>query len=397
MIPVVGTALRPAATLGALYGDLKVFVPRASFTPYGWLPTDASTLDFLTGGQLTVAGDMPVVCHASVATDWIVDLLRDAGFDVAPNRLVFRDRDDCATLLRGLGRRERSLVLQHVHPPNEVPDDAYWIDRELLAYLNNKGNLGRLVPAELCPRRRLVALDRLCTERRAFPVVVKAPSEMSSGAGFAVTICHRQDDLEVAAARFATCREVVVEDFIDIERNLCVQYVVAPDGVVSYLGAAEQVVDGDGNYLGNWLERDAAPPAVVSAGMGVVETAAALGYRGIAGLDIVVARDGTVLVIDLNFRLNGSTVPLLLADALRAAYGDDHVVRFRGWRVAAGRPARAVVEAAVATGGVVPLSVLDPDASPYEDACARVAGLVVAASRDEIEDAERRLRELGLE
>lgn len=397
MIPVVGTALRPATTLAALYGDAMVFVPRASFTPYGWLPTDPSVLDFLTGGQLTVAGDMPVVCHEAVATEWIVDVLEDAGLDVAPNRLVYRDRDDCATLLRGLGRRTRSLVFQHVLPPQEVPDDAYWIDRELLAFLNNKGNLGRLVPAELCPRRRLVALDRLCTEPRALPVVVKAPSEMSSGAGFAVTICHRDEDLQVAAARFASCREVVVEDFIDIARNLCVQYVVTPEEAVSYLGAAEQVVDGDGNYLGNWLEHDAAPPAVVSAGMAVVRAAAGLGYRGIAGLDIVVARDGSVLVIDLNFRLNGSTVPLLLASAFAAAYGDDHVARFRGWRVAPGRSTRAVVEAAVATGDLVPLSVLDPEASPYAGACGRMAGLVVGASRADVDDTERRLRELGLE
>ncbi|HEX2051186.1 MAG TPA: ATP-grasp domain-containing protein [Actinomycetota bacterium] len=397
MIPVVGNALRPAATLADVYGDAKVFVPRASFTDYGWLPSDPAVLDFLTGGQLTVAGDMPVVCHASVATDWIVDVLLGAGFDVAPNRLVYRDRDDCATLLRGLGRRAGSLVLQHAHPPNEIPDDAYWIDRALLTFLNNKGNLERLVPEELCPRRRLVPLDRLCTEPRGFPVVVKAPSEMSSGAGFAVAICHTPEELAAAATRFAACRNVVVEDFIDIERNLCVQYVVSHDGLVSYLGAAEQVVDDDGNYLGNWLERAAAPPSVVAAGSGVVQAAADLGYRGIAGLDIVVARDGAVLVIDLNFRLNGSTVPLLFADALAGAHGDDHVARFRGWRVAAGRSVRGVVETATATGDVVPLSMFDPAMSPYEGALGRVAGMVVGASRAEVEDAERRLRELGLE
>jgi hypothetical protein len=385
------TAIEPSLTLGAVFGPGHVFSPRASHTPYGWLPRDPAVLDFLTGGQLAVAGDLPVRCSRAVCTPRVLRLLESAGLEVSAPLETYEGEAD---YLEGLLAPGRRIVVQHLHPPGEIPADRYWIPPELLARLNNKANLAELAPPGHVPARRVEPAEAIPGAK--LPVVVKAASDRSSGAGVDVVICTRPEDLAHAAAYFAGTGQVVLEELVDVVSNFCVQFAITADGRLVYLGSGEQVVDAAGRYLGNWIgPQDEVPETAVEVGWAIVERGRELGYRGIAGFDVVVTRDGRTLAIDLNFRVNGCTVGMLLHAGLAQAMGAP-VARFRSWQAPAGVDLFAVAAAAVERGDLVPLAAYDPEAEPQREAPARLSGLLVGASREEVLARERRLAAEGL-
>jgi len=115
-------------------------------------------------------------------------------------------------------------------------------------------------------------------------------------------------------------------------------------------------------------------------GAATARAAAARGYRGVAGFDVARTADGRLVLLDANFRFNGSTVALLLAESLGAP-----VVRSAGWSFdgpfeSLERLLRGERGHFVATGFWDP-----PRGAPS------LTGLVHGASREEV---AARLREL---
>ena len=62
-----------------------------------------------------------------------------------------------------------------------------------------------------------------------------------------------------------------------------------------------------------------------------VRRGAAMGYRGIAGVDLAFTPEGRIYALDLNFRLNGCTAAILLAPAGERT-GERTVMHFRTLR-----------------------------------------------------------------
>jgi hypothetical protein len=100
-----------------------------------------------------------------------------------------------------------------------------------------------------------------------------------------------------------------------LECSVCLHFVVAIDGDIRYLGAAEQVVDAAGRWQGNWITNEAAPSVAVAAGYEIMRRAVLRGYIGFAGFDVACCADGRLRVLDLNFRVNGSTTAVFLRAA----------------------------------------------------------------------------------
>ena len=93
--------------------------------------------------------------------------------------------------------------------------------------------------------------------------------------------------------------------------------------------------------------------------------AATRGYRGIAGFDMVVDYNGDLKVINLNFRLNGSTPAVLWKKSLCEKFGSDCVTRLVQWSVP-GPLARhlSALHRLVDAGELLPLAVFDPVECP---------------------------------
>lgn len=394
------TPLRPALTLADALGPGRAYAPRAHPRSSRWLPGgDPSLFDALTGNQLAVVGDMPVVCSVGAATDEAMDLYALAGLAPATDLRVYRGEADAARVVRELAASGRKLVIQHVYPAGELPDEVFWVRPQLLSRLNNKANLGAFVPAAHVPPRAVRAPAEVFGGAAALelPIVLKAATDGSSTGGAAVAVCRTRGDLTAAAERLAGCDAVIVEPFLRIAQNVCLHFAVMPDGAARYFGHAEQDVTPGGQYRGNWIDAGTPlDPRVVDACRACVERAAAEGYRGIAGIDAAVLDDGRVVVLDLNFRVNGSTAAVLLAPAVRRARGPC-VMHLRGFVSRHDfRTTVAAAAAAVRRGTLIPLGAFDPAAAGHAGHASRVSGLVIGPTRADVARAEADLATAGL-
>lgn len=383
-------ALRPVLTMSDIYGPGHFFFPRAVDGYSDWLPNDPHQLDLFTGGQLAVAGNMPVVCSSGFDSPVGAEMLALVGIEMAQNRIEYRAGEELNALSRAAAIDGGTAILSHALPAGAIEAERCWIDPALLAALNNKARLGEFATRERTPKRRV--FDRaqyFATNSHELPIVLKAASDQSSGGGCAVAICRRPEDLKRAERLFASCNRIVEEELLDIVRNPCLNFAVMADGEVRYLGFADQEVTSEGKYRGNWLEAGSPiSEADINAAAEPVRRSAALGYRGFAGVDLALTRDGRTYVLDLNFRANGCTTPLLLELALRDRHGGA-VMHFRKLESSAGADELARrLRPFVAGGRVVPLNLFDARLAGYPDKPASVQALVLGSSRADVLAAE---------
>lgn len=382
----------PDPSFSEVFGTGTTYNPCVSFEEPGWLPPDRSALDFLSGGQLVALGGMPAVCARAVVTRRSVELLDAAGLSVPDDLRTYDSHESYRSVLRQLARGAGPVAMQHVHPERELAGRSYLVPPDVLSRLNNKANLGELVPADHVPPRTTLTPAALNEMTARAPVAIKAATDESTGGGYAVRVCRTSADVDQARQFFARCTAVVVEPLLTMEQNLCVQYSAAIDGEVRYIGTSEQVIDSNGRYAGNWLHRGTELPAAVELGRVIMERAVASGYRGFAGFDMAVTSLRRLLVFDLNFRTNGSTVSLLLLRSVEEILGPQ-VVRLRSWTTSKmfGQVAD-VVKRWVADGALLPLCVYDPGPATERGRETRLMGMVLGASRSEVREREARLR-----
>ena len=341
---------------------------------------------------------MPVVCSEGFNTQAGADLLGAAGLEPAARRIHFRAGEELEALARAAADPNARLVLQHAYPDAALPAERCWIDPALLRYLNNKANLGALAPADHCPPRVVADYDDFFSgEEPDLPIVLKAATDETSGGGIAVMICRTRDDLRAAQSKFSKCDRIIVERMLDIVRNPCLNFAVMPSGEGRYLGFADQDMSEEGKYRGNWMDLGSSlPPAVIEPALEVVRRAAAMGYRGLAGVDMAVTADGAIHVLDLNFRMNASSGSVLLAPAIKERWGSV-TMHFR--RVKGPRDGEDLVRTLlpfVRTGRLLPLCLFDAKATGYDEP-PTVQTLIMGASANEVLATEAELAAAGIE
>jgi hypothetical protein len=375
--PIV--SVRPALQLADVVGPGKTFNPRQPYLTTGISPDSDEDCDGFTGAYLVAAGPMRVMCHEAAATGAARELLAMTGQPVRAELLTYRDRTEYDDMLARSGPGE--VVYQHLHPPEEAPPSTYAVSRPLLAELTDKAVLHHVVDFAHLARRRVVPTSELVRSVAddELPVVVKASCEESLGGGDGVRFCRTPADVARAAVDFAPAPAAVVEEMLDIVDNWCVNFAVRHDGVVQYLGAAEQIVSPAGVYVGS---RVGPPPweEAVDLGYDIADAARRRGYVGMAGFDIVRTADGRTLALDLNFRFNACTAALLLREALVEWSGRPYG-RVAGFR--ANLPDGPLLEA---VGRFVTERVFAPTGSFLpESGARRVSGLVLADGWGEAE------------
>jgi hypothetical protein len=317
LAPAVETApaaLRPAVTIAELFDAGKIYDPRQPYETSGISPDGDAVCDGLTGAHhLVAAGPLRTICHRDAVSAAALELLELAGHSIVVEPLVYASRAEYDAILAAAGDGE--VVYQHVHPPSEARPETSAVDREVLVRLTNKALLHEFVAPEHVARRATIPTAELSVSSEELPVVVKAACEESLGGGDGVRICRALPDVAAAARDFEASPDVVVEEYLAVLSNWCVNFGVVPGEPVRYLGAAEQIVSSGGVYEGSRLGR-LPPPEIVGAAYSVAEKVRDDGYRGIAGFDLVQTVDGRTVVLDLNCRLNACTTALLLRDSL---------------------------------------------------------------------------------
>jgi len=387
--------MRPALTLREVFGPGHLFSGRISFGSPSWMAPDPDANELLTGLALTVAGDLPMVIHRGVADDSGLGLIRDAGLTLPDDIRVYDDAHDYRSTLASASER---VVLQHVHPPEELDPERCWLPPDLLAFLNNKANLPELVAPASVPQRTVVSPEAAAAfdaDAWELPLVVKVATNESIGGGRGVRVCHSAEELQTAVKEF-TGTALVLEEFVHIRRSHCVQFATSGDAGIRYLGAPEQIVRDDGRFVGSWLEPDGvAPEGAVQIAQTVMRHAVARGYRGFAGVDVAQLNDDRFMVLDLNFRMNGSTSSLLLSRRI-ADERSTPVMRLVPLQARSGWDDLArITAAAVRDHQVIPLCTYRPPDGSGEPA--RLLAMVAGPDRDEVNARVDELRRLGLE
>jgi hypothetical protein len=356
--------------------------------------------DFMTGNHLPLAGGAPIVACVGVLTPDALAFLRRAGVPTEADVHVYRTVAEYLEVLRRLVSAGFRISSQRRHPESEIPSEASLCPPSLVSDLNDKGRMADWVPTGWLPPRRVMDVADLPPAAELLsggPVVLKVSTPISCGGGYGVWICRGEADVERARAALAGHPRVVVETYLRIRRTVCVHSVVFPDGTVQLAGTAEEIVDEAGHWQGNWLdaEGDRVPASVLEAVRGVVEKASAAGYRGMAGIDTAYPEDGPPLLLDLNFRINGSTA----AAWFRASIG-----RTRGARVircgsySFGGGFRGLLDRlgpAIDRGALVPLCLYDPAACEM-GGLSRANVLLAGDSRESVSEEDLRLRSSGL-
>lgn len=394
------STIQPSIRLIDLCGPGHAFNPRVPDNATRWVFESPAIADASTGNLLTAIGEMPVLCHAGAVREDALALLRDMGLVIEAELVTYIDAADRRDKLRHLAERGLKIIDQHAQPDRTLHPGVSWIDPSLLTALNNKANLSRWVPAHHVPAREirtLASLPTLRMQHARFPLVVKVVTEESCGAGVGVRIIRDPSELDAVMECFAACDQVIVEEYLAMHRNLCVNYAIFADGRIEYLGATHQIIDNERQYVGNWLEPlDVPMDALVQAGYEIMRRAWQAGYRGFAGFDAAVAADGSFCIYDLNFRFNGSTVPLLLYDALARRTGLS-VAKRAAWKHSGSFAAMlTALRRAVEHHQMIPFGVFDPTASrDHDDAVPRISALLFGASREEIAEKECVLDSLG--
>ncbi|MGK7933581.1 MAG: ATP-grasp domain-containing protein [Microcystaceae cyanobacterium] len=150
----------------------------------------------------------------------------------------------------------------------------------------------------------------------AFPYLIKTTHGLS---GEGTYIIKEKSDLDYCWRELQNyleiklIREIIVSDFVkDTIQNYCVQFYVSKSGKITLIGATSQLVNEFGQFLGGIIHyKETDMSRFFSEIQTISNYAHQNGYFGVIGADILEDQQGQLHVIDINFRVNGST-PLCL-------------------------------------------------------------------------------------
>jgi hypothetical protein len=378
----------------SVFGPDAVLTARLPRSEAGANTADPHLCDAYTGPIMAIADETPVICSAGVASPRGLDLLRAAGVPVSREIRTYRTAEDFQRLVGDVIANGERLLCQHVHDEDEVPAEACMVAPDLLRYLNNKANLPAIVGADGSPRRTSIAPEDVAALGVDESWVLKVCSEESSGGGYGVYV--HQAGSPIAQANFVQPgADLIVEEYLDLVENWCVHFCVEAIGAPRLIGATEQLISDTGAYGGSRVGGTVLPAAAAALGQAVVERARELGFIGYCGIDTGLTSSGEVKVFDLNFRINASTPPLLVLNAIAASHGPSWTGRGRWqtYRHSGSLPDLVKrLESAYPDRALVPIASYDPAFTANGSGQSLLSALLIG---DEERDL-RRLTELPL-
>lgn len=380
----------PAAFFSQLYPPRTVFMPRTNLHHVRWVYEDDYRLDASTGVILTAMGNMPLVCHRNAATASIVEFLRQAGLKLSSNITTYQTEAEAVAIALHHIRQGEKLVYFYPPPPALDSSDGLAVPVPLYNRLNDKANLAHLVDVNFLPRHRMVPTKDLLQLLDCLPgekVFIKACNPGASGSGMDVIYCpdteSRIKALEWMETRLEGLSGIRIEEEVAVGSCWCLNMAVL-ESEVRYLGAATQLFSEPARQCGSRIDPDDLPSdPVVSIAMAVAERARKMGFRGVAGFDIGVNSYGHPYVFDLNFRVVGSTMQVLLHESAVRRTGARISQSWRSMVKGTLAPALECISDFARRGQFIPVGLFEM--TPATGGKSIIAGMIVAPTLAEIE------------
>jgi len=378
----------------SVFGPGAVLTARLPLSDTGANTADPHLCDAITGPIMAIADQTPVICSAGVASPCGLDLLGCAGVPVSRDIRTYRTAQDFHRLVGDVIANGERLLCQHVHDEDDVPAEACMVAPALLRYLNNKANLPAIVGAGAAPRRSSIGPGDVATLGVDESWVLKVCSDDSSGGGYGVYV--HQAGTAIARPSFVQPgAELIVEEYLDLVENWCVHFCVEAIGAPRRLGTTEQLISATGAYGGSRVGGTVLPAAAAELCQAVAERARELGFIGYCGIDTGLTSSGELRVFDLNFRINASTPPLLVLNAIAARRGPSWKGRGRWqtYRHSGSLPHLVKrLDALYPDGALVPIASYDPAFTANGWGPSLLSALLIGDDEQDL----RRLTELPL-
>ncbi|MFH1518363.1 MAG: hypothetical protein ABIH17_10855 [Pseudomonadota bacterium] len=306
---------KPLVPLMPLFDRGVAFAARTDLRQTRMIGFSAFDLDSVTNGLLGLLNGMPTVRHICGVTDEGLAVLERAGLHVDEDMRIFETAAEAKRRTKELIEEGYKLASPYPLPVGTYPQKAQLVSRDLWRRLNNKKNLPDIVPAKHLSDRRIVPLDDPAAFTFNGPVFLKSCTDEATGIGYAVRHCTTEAEYLAAfesLKALGDASDVIVENDMDVVSCWCVSLVLSETGI-HYAGAAEQLFDLPGQQSGSVINpSNPFPKAAISLALEVGEAALAMGFRGVAGLDIGLTTRGRLIVFDPNFRIQGSTAQVML-------------------------------------------------------------------------------------
>ncbi|RIP07095.1 ATP-grasp domain-containing protein [Staphylococcus gallinarum] len=320
------SSLRPKITLSDLYDSNIVYTSRPSYISNPWLEPEEHQSNFLTGRELLIANQMPVIVHEASVTENLAQLFQLIGQYMPSNIYKFNDKSSYEQLLATLAQSlDKKIYFQYIHDEAILKKHYYALNKDIFVALNNKSRIPEWTNNKYLPKREVVNIEDFeqAIKHWEFPFVLKPGDDLPTAGGYGVMICYNQTDLDKASKRIEKAKSetdtIIIEQKVEAIANYCVQFAYTPKLGMQYIGTSQQLTDKYGHYNGNLNVQDV-PKKVIQAGKEIMEMGVAQGYYGVAGFDLLEDEQGDIFAIDLNFRQNGSTSMLLLEPILTQGF-----------------------------------------------------------------------------
>ncbi|WP_071459615.1 ATP-grasp domain-containing protein [Bacillus massilinigeriensis] len=389
--------IRPSISMEDIYGGNFIYNPKLYSHNYDHFSSDLLSLEALTGRELGVIGDMPVICHAGVATDESICLMEKAGLAPTPFLYTYRTEEEYKELLTQISQQHQKIIFQYPHPSNIASHAVSWIDPEIQAYLCDKRSIPDLVPPENTPFRKVMSIEEILQSNLEAPFVLKTGDGRPTSGGSGVLLVEDREQLAQIDETFGDLSNIIVEEFIRHEDNISVHYAADYNGNIIFLGISEQLVNKDGCFRGSWVTTDvpAEWKSIVKNGFKVMKNIVKKGYVGMAGFDVLISGSRHYF-IDLNVRFNGSTASLLLHDSIVERYGKAKL-RFCNleWE---GEFDKLIplLSKYIDQEQFIPLGLLDADFFPVKSKISKAVGIVLGHSIFDVDTILKNMQRDGL-
>jgi hypothetical protein len=389
--PASSTAARKHPSV---FGPGAVLTARLPRSADGANTADPHLCDAYTGPIMAIADETPVICSAGVASPCGLELLGAAGVPMSREIRTYRTAEEFHGLVGDVIANGERLLCQHVHTEDEVPAEACMVAPEVLRYLNNKANLPAIVGADGAPRRSSISPEDVAALGVDESWVLKVCSDDSSGGGYGVYV-HQAGSAIAQPSFVRPGAQLIVEEYLDLVENWCVHFCVEAIDAPRRLGATEQLISATGAYGGSRVGGTVLPPAAAELCQAVAERARELGFIGYCGVDTGLTASGEVKVFDLNFRINASTPPLLVLNAIAASRGPSWTGRGRWQTYRHNGPLPDLVrrlEAVYPDRALVPIASYDPAFTANGEGPSLLSALLIGDDEQDL----RQLTELSL-
>lgn len=191
----------------------------------------------------------------------------------------------------------------------------YQIPPDVIVWLNDKLNLPRYIPASFLARRYACFPDGSSFAAHngtmPLPCVMKVSS---SASGDGVRLCRTTADFASAQTEYAALSStIIVEECLDVARSFSIQFGIPFNGEADseIIGISEQLTTPEGEFVGGIID----PTMLFSTLDGlnqlllgdVLPMVRRMGWYGVGGFDVLLARSGKFYIVDPNFRMTAMT------------------------------------------------------------------------------------------